>query len=132
MTESSSYHLSGGDPAPDATALPSPEELVALLEAPDVQRHLAVGAADTDGLVVQYRIEPGEVAWWWSTRDGKPATGVGLLDDADVVVTCDPRTARGLLDGTLEVSRAFLLGRLRVEGELGPSLERAGAHRSTR
>lgn len=121
------------DAAPhDELALPSPEELLALLEAPDVQRHLAVGAADTSGLVVQYRIEPGEVAWWWSTREGMPSTGVGLIDGADVVVTCDPRTARGLLDGTLEVSRAFLLGRLRVEGELGSALERAGAHRPTR
>ncbi len=109
--------------------LPSDEQLVALLEAADVQSHLAVGASDTDGLAVQYRIEPGDRQWWWSTRKGSPSTGIGRLDDPDVVVTCDPATARGLLDGTLEVSRAFLLGRLRVDGELGLALPQAAAHR---
>lgn len=106
--------------------------MVALLDDPDVRSHLTAGAAATDGLAVQYRIEPGEVAWWWSTRNGEPTTGVGRLDDADVVVTCDPKTARGLLDGTLEVSRAFLLGRLRVDGELGAALPSAAAHRPER
>lgn len=109
--------------------LPSDEELVALLADVEVQRHLAAGASDTDGLAVQYRIEPGDRQWWWSTRDGEPSTGVGHLDDADVIVTCDPTTAKGLLEGTLEVSRAFLLGRLRVEGELGAALPPAAAHR---
>ncbi len=41
----------------------------------------------------------------------------------------DPATAKGLLEGTLEVSRAFLLGRLRVEGDLGTALPPAAAHR---
>ena len=109
--------------------LPSDEELVALLADVDVRRHLAAGASNTDGLAVQYRIEPGDRQWWWSTREGEPSTGVGRLDDADVIVTCDPATAKGLLEGTLEVSRAFLLGRLRVEGDLGTALPPAAAHR---
>ena len=102
---------------------------MALLDSADVQRHLAAGAADTAGLAVQYRIEPGDRQWWWSTREGEPSTGVGQLEDADVVITCDPATARGLLDGSLEVSRAFLLGRLKVDGELGAALPRAAGHR---
>ena len=109
--------------------LPSDDELTALLHSADVQRHLATGAVDTAGLAVQYRIEPGDREWWWSTRDGEPSTGIGRIDDADVVVTCDLATARGLLDGTLEVSRAFLLGRLKIDGELGAALPLAAAHR---
>lgn len=107
----------------------SRSELTELLNRPEVLQHLAAGAQGTVGVTVEYRVEPEGEAWWWSTRDEKVATGVGRALDPDVVLLCDAPTARRLISGTLEVSRAFLLGDLRVEGDLGAALSRVTGDR---
>ena len=108
----------------------STSELTDLLDRADVRRHLAAGADGTTGLTVEYRVEPDGPSWWWSTRDATVATGIGSSSDPDVVLVCSARTARQLIDGTVEVSRAFLLGELRAEGNLGAALDLASGHRA--
>lgn len=108
----------------------STSELTDLLDRADVRRHLAAGADGTTGLTVEYRVEPDGPSWWWSTRDATVATGIGPASDPDVVLVCSARTARQLIDGTVEVSRAFLLGELRAEGNLGAALDLASGHRA--
>jgi len=102
-----------------------------LLASPAVTRQLAEAIGHL-AVTVQYRVEPDGAAWWWSSRGDSTATGVGSAEHPDVVVTCDGRTARRLLSGDLDVSRAFLLGQLRVEGDLGSVLPQVSGERRTR
>lgn len=106
-------------------------EFEQLLASPAVTRQLAEAIGHL-AVTVQYRVEPDGAAWWWSSRGDSTATGVGSAEHPDVVVTCDGRTARRLLSGDLDVSRAFLLGQLRVEGDLGSVLPQVSGERRTR
>lgn len=106
-------------------------EIEQLLASPAVTGQLAEAIGHL-AVTVQYRVEPDGAAWWWSSRGDSTATGVGSAEHPDVVVTCDGRTARRLLSGDLDVSRAFLLGQLRVEGDLGSVLPQVSGERRTR
>jgi len=46
---------------------------------------------------------------------------------ADVTLSADLATFRGLFDGTLNATAAFMSGRLRVEGDMGLAMKLAGA-----
>ncbi|MEZ5382346.1 MAG: hypothetical protein R2754_11220 [Microthrixaceae bacterium] len=100
-------------------ALPTEAELTAVLSSAPLSAQLNGPLADTHA-TVQYRVEPDGPAWWWSTLEEHPTTGVGEVANADVEVTCDAAIARALLDGTLDVSKAVLLGQARVRGDLEP------------
>ena len=55
---------------------------------------------------------------WIAVEDGRFTTGVGFLEDANLVLTMDAADAALVFAGDLDAQAAFMSGALKVEGEL--------------
>ncbi len=65
-----------------------------------------------------------DVGYHWEYRDGVPGDGgVGVLADADLVLTIARDDAWSVLTGEVEPSVAFMRGRLKAAGDGGLLLE---------
>jgi putative sterol carrier protein len=61
-----------------------------------------------------------ERRYWLRVADGAVALGVGDVDDPDAKVTQDYETAVGLATSRVNPVTAFMTGKIRIEGGLGP------------
>ena len=48
-------------------------------------------------------------------------------EDAEVTLTADAETFRGILEGTVNATAAFMSGQLSVDGDMGQAMKLAGA-----
>ena len=48
-------------------------------------------------------------------------------DEAEVTMTADTETFRGILDGTLNPTSAFMAGQLKVDGDMGAAMKLGAA-----
>lgn len=61
----------------------------------------------------------GEVAYFWVVEDGRLVEcSLGRLDDAQVVLTYDHDDAMRIQKGDLDVTSAFMQGKVRAEGDV--------------
>lgn len=74
-------------------------------------------AADAVSLTIQQEIEGGD-AYALTFADGALHVRWGVVDDADVVFAQNRDTAERISRGDLNAQQAFVLGKLRVRGDL--------------
>ena len=74
-------------------------------------------AADALSLTIQQEIEDGD-AYALTFADGALEVRWGVVDDADVVFAQNRDTAERICRGDLNAQQAFVLGKLRVRGDL--------------
>ncbi len=92
-------------------------------------RHLGVnilGALPEDVVVVFHISGAGGGAWQVDTRPGRASIGPVVDCPRDCEVWCSSDDFMGILLGTLNGRRAFLAGRLRVQGDVGLALRLQG------
>lgn len=99
----------------------------------DYATHVAESLRRLDGdariagleLVVEQRIVDAGGVETWHVRfaDGAVSVGAGSATDAQLVITQDRTTAEGLRQGATNAHRAFLTGRLRIDGDIDRLLE---------
>ncbi len=59
--------------------------------------------------------------------DGRGARAGDPEAEADVTLTADLATFRGIFEGSVSPTAAFMTGRLKVEGSMGLAMKLAGA-----
>ena len=92
-------------------------------------RHLGgnILGALPEGVVVVFHISgPKGGAWQVDTRPGQASIGPVTDCPRDCQVWCSEEDFMGILTGSLNGRRAFLAGRLRVQGDVGLALRLQG------
>ena len=78
-------------------------------------------AAGTAHARIQQAIKTadGEVHYWTTLEDGRLGLGVGDLDNTDVTITQSYETAVGLAKREINPVTAFMMGKIKVDGNMG-------------
>lgn len=77
------------------------------------------GAKDKSARVQQVITRPeGDINYWVLLSDGEVDFGVGMIDEADATVTQSYETAAGMAQGKVNPVTAFMLGKIRVTGNV--------------
>ncbi len=71
-------------------------------------------------IVIEQKVVGDGVDTAWHTRVAEGAMSVipGPAPESDITLTCDPDTAASIASGRLSAQRAFLDGRLRLDGDV--------------
>ena len=99
----------------------SPAWIEALDEAAQASTGLRAATADSAFTVQQVVTSAegeGDVTWHVAVDHGRVAVRAGRAADADIVFTQDRTTAEQISTGMVSAQAAFMLGRLRVGGDL--------------
>jgi alkyl sulfatase BDS1-like metallo-beta-lactamase superfamily hydrolase len=78
-------------------------------------------AAGTSRVRIQQVIKTadGEVHYWTTLEDGRLGLGVGDLDNVDATITQSYETAVGLAKREINPVTAFMMGKIKVDGNMG-------------
>jgi len=68
--------------------------------------------------VVQTNIPNSDFNFWVEFGDGVYICGKGVKDNPSISLTCPQRTMNRILEGNLEPFNEFLIGNLKIEGDL--------------
>jgi putative sterol carrier protein len=106
----------------------SPEWAGALTEAVNANGEFA-GAAGSQHARIQQVITTtdGEKRYWTTIEDGKIAMGMGDLEGPDATIRQSYETAVALAKRELSPVTGFMMGKIKVEGNMGMLMGLAGA-----
>jgi putative sterol carrier protein len=106
----------------------SPEWADALTEAVNVNGEFAAAAGSQHARIQQVIATPeGEKRYWTTIEDGTIAMGMGDLDAPDATIRQSYDTAVALAKRELSPVTGFMMGKIKVEGNMGMLMGLAGA-----
>jgi putative sterol carrier protein len=74
--------------------------------------------------VIQYNIEgDGGGSWVMTVKDGKCAVAEGATEESTAIVDSDVETWVGIGDGSVDATSAFMMGKIRIQGNMADVLK---------
>ena len=106
----------------------SPEWAGALTEAVNANGEFAAAAGSQHARIQQViTTTDGEKRYWTTIGDGKIAMGMGDLEGPDATIRQSYETAVALAKRELSPVTGFMMGKIKVEGNMGMLMGLAGA-----
>jgi putative sterol carrier protein len=106
----------------------SPEWAGALTEAVNANGEFAAAAGSQHARIQQViTTTDGEKRYWTTIEDGKIAMGMGDLEGPDATIRQSYETAVALAKRELSPVTGFMMGKIKVEGNMGMLMGLAGA-----
>jgi putative sterol carrier protein len=106
----------------------SPEWAGALTEAVNANGEFAAAAGSQHARIQQViTTTEGEKRYWTTIEDGKIAMGIGDLEGPDATIRQSYETAVALAKRELSPVTGFMMGKIKVEGNMGMLMGLAGA-----
>jgi putative sterol carrier protein len=106
----------------------SEEWATAVMDAVNSDPTFATAAGTARARIQQViKTTDGEVHYWTTLEDGRLGLGVGDLGDIDATITQSYETAVGLAKREINPVTAFMMGKIKVDGNMGMLMGLTGA-----
>jgi putative sterol carrier protein len=106
----------------------SEEWAQAVMDAVNADEEFANAAGTTQARIQQViKTGDGEVRYWTTVENGRLGLGVGQIDATDATITQSYDTAVALAKREINPVTAFMMGKIKVEGNMGALMGLTGA-----
>jgi putative sterol carrier protein len=100
----------------------------AVMEAVNGNDEFAKAAGTAEARLQQViKTSDGEAHYWTTVGDGKLALGLGDLDNVDATITQSYETAVALAKREINPVTSFMMGKIKIDGNMGMLMGLAGA-----
>ena len=106
----------------------SEEWAQAVMEAVNANDEFAKAAGASQARLQQViKTADGETHYWTTVEDGKLGLGLGDLDNVDATITQNYDTAVALAKREINPVTSFMMGKIKIDGNMGMLMGLAGA-----
>ena len=106
----------------------SEEWAQAVMEAVNANDEFAKAAGTSTARLQQViKTADGETHYWTTVEDGKLGLGLGDLDNVDATITQNYDTAVALAKREINPVTSFMMGKIKIDGNMGMLMGLAGA-----